>query len=82
VAGKREIAEYVAKSLVCQQLKVEDQDPAGFLQPLPIPEWTWEHVTMDFLMGLPKSQRGFDAIWVIVDRLSKSTSSLLSARRD
>ena len=70
---KREIAEFVSKCLTCQQIKIEHQKPAGLLQPLSIPEWKWERITMDFVTGLPKTQRGHDAIRVIVDRLTKST---------
>ncbi|GMP23365.1 hypothetical protein CsSME_00000996 [Camellia sinensis var. sinensis] len=73
---KREIAQYVAQCLVCQQVKVEHQRPAGKLQPLPIPEWKWEHITMDFVTGLPRTQGGNNAIWVIVDRLTKSAHFL------
>jgi hypothetical protein len=42
------------------------------LQPLLILEWKWERITMDFVTGLPRSQEGYDSIWVIVDRLTKS----------
>ena len=42
------------------------------MQPLPIPEWKWDHVTMDFVVGLPRTTSGKDAIWVIVDRLTKT----------
>ena len=73
---KRDIAEFVAKCLVCQQVKIEHQRPAGLLQPLPIPEWKWEHITMDFVTGLPRTPKGHDAIWVIVDRLTKSAHFL------
>ena len=69
---KREIAEFVSKCLTCQQINIEHQKPAGLLQPLSIPEWKWEKVTMDFMTVLPKTQCGHDAIWVIVDRLTKS----------
>ena len=69
---KREIAEFVSKCLTCQQIKIEHQKPAGLIQPLSIPEWKWERITMDFVTGLPKTQCGHDAIWVIVDRLTKS----------
>ena len=73
---KREITEFVARCLVCQQVKAEHQRPAGLLQPLPIPEWKWEHITMDFVVGLPRTQRGYDVVWVIVDRLTKSAHFL------
>ena len=43
------------------------------LQPLSIPEWKWELVTMDFFKALPRSPKGNNAIWVVVDCLMKST---------
>ena len=49
---------------------------AGELQPLPIPAWKWEDISMDFIVGLPKTAKGFDSIWVIVDRLTKSAHFL------
>ena len=52
-------------------MKAENQRPAGLLQPLRIPEWKWDEVGMDFITGFPKSNRGHDAIWVVVDRLTK-----------
>ena len=73
---KGDVARFVARCLVCQQVKAEHQRPAGTLQPLPISEWKWEHVTMDFVMGLLRSQRGHDSIWVVVDRLTKSVHFL------
>jgi hypothetical protein len=69
---KAEIAELVARCIVCQQVKIKHQKPGGMLQPLEIPEWKWEHITMDFVGGLPCNQKGQDSIWVIVDRLTKS----------
>ena len=57
-------------------MKVEHQKPAGKIQLLPIPVWKWEKITMDFVIGLPRTQRQHDAIWVIVDRLTKSTHFL------
>jgi len=68
---KREIAEYVAICDVCQRVKAEHQKPAGLLQPLPIPDWKWDKLGMDFIMGLPRTRSGYDSIWVIVDRLTK-----------
>ena len=73
---KREIAQFVSRCLVCQQVKAELQKPAGTLQPLPIPEWKWEHISMDFVSRLPRTSRKHDAMWVVVDRLTKSAHFL------
>jgi hypothetical protein len=67
---KRAIAEYMVLCDNCQRVKAEHQRPAGLLQPLKIPKWKWEEISMDFIVGLPKTQSGYDSIWVIVDRLS------------
>ena len=64
---KKEIASFVSRCLTCQQVKTEHQKPAGKIQLLPIPVWKWEKITMDFVTGLPRTQRQHDAIWVIVD---------------
>ncbi|KAJ9565014.1 LOW QUALITY PROTEIN: hypothetical protein OSB04_000980 [Centaurea solstitialis] len=69
---KRDVAKYVEKCLTCLRVKAEHQKPHGKLQPLEIPEWKWEHVTMDLVTGLPRTVRKHDAIWVVVDRLTKS----------
>jgi len=74
---KRDIADFMARCLTCQKVKAEDQKPGGLLQPLPIPVWKWDHITMDFVIGMPRTQRHHDAIWVIVDRLSKSAHFLV-----
>ena len=79
---KRDIARYVAKCLNCQQVKAEHQKPAGLLQPLEVPEWKWEHITMDFVTGLPRTQKGHNAVWVIVDRLTKSAHFLAMNIKD
>ena len=73
---KKEIASFVSRCLTCQQVKAEHQKPTGKIQLLPIPVWKWEKITMDFVTGLPRTQRQHDAIWVIVDRLTKSTHFL------
>ncbi|XP_034208122.1 uncharacterized protein LOC117621668 [Prunus dulcis] len=73
---KKEIAKYVRKCLICQQVKAERQKPSGLLQPLPIPEWKWEHLTMDFVFKLPRTQNKHDGVWVIVFRLTKSAHFL------
>jgi transposase InsO family protein len=61
---------------VCQQVKAEHQKPAGLLQPVEIPEWKWEGIAMDFVTGLPRTQKGYDSVWVIIDRLTKSAHFL------
>ena len=73
---KRHVGDFVRRCLTCQQVKAEHQRPAGLLQPLEIAEWKWEHITMDFVTHLPRTSRKHDAIWVIVDRLTKSAHFL------
>ena len=68
---KKEIADFVSRCLTCQQVKAEHQKPAGKIQPLSIPVWKWDKITMDFVTGLPRTRRQHDAIQVIVDRLTK-----------
>ena len=68
---KQEIADYVARCLTCQRLKIEHQRPAELIQPLDAPEWKWDSVSMDFVVGLPLTQWKNNAIWVIVDGLTK-----------
>ncbi|KAI5436027.1 hypothetical protein KIW84_022457 [Lathyrus oleraceus] len=69
---KREIASFVYSCLTCQKSKIEHQKPSGLMQPLAIPEWKWDSISMDFVSGLPRTIKNFEAIWVIVDRLTKS----------
>jgi hypothetical protein len=68
---KADIARFVAHCATCQRIKAEHQKPTGLLQPSPIPVWKWDEIGMDFVVGLPKTQKGHDSIWVIVDRLTK-----------
>ena len=73
---KRDIAEFVSRCLTCQQVKAEHQKPVGLLQSLPTPQWKWERIPMDFVVGLPRCRSGHDTIWVIVNRLTKSAHFL------
>ena len=68
---KGDIAQFVEQCLTCQQIKALHQKPLGLLQPLPIPEWKWKRICMDFVSGLPRPPKGHEAIWVIVDRMTK-----------
>nr|GFB06877.1 transposon Ty3-G Gag-Pol polyprotein [Tanacetum cinerariifolium] len=67
--------------LICQQVKIEHQRASGLLQQLDIPVWKWDEISMDFVTGLPQTQRRHDAIWVVVDRLTKS-AHFLPIRKD
>lgn len=73
---KGDVINHVQLCLVCQQVKAEHQKPAGTLHNLPIPEWKWEHIAMDFVIGLPTTTKGHDTIWAVVDRLTKSAHFL------
>ncbi|GKE49668.1 putative reverse transcriptase domain-containing protein [Tanacetum coccineum] len=73
---KADIATYVSKCLTCLRVKPENQKPSGLLVQPEIPEWKWDNITMDFVTKLPRTANGCDAIWVIVDRLTKSAHFL------
>ncbi|WVZ76454.1 hypothetical protein U9M48_024430 [Paspalum notatum var. saurae] len=67
-----QIAKYVSECDVCQRVKTDHLKPAGMLQPLAVPAWKWEDIHMDFIVGLPRTPKGYDSIWVIIDRFTKS----------
>ena len=64
---KREIAQYIASYDVYRRVKAEHQRPAGTVQPLAIPEWKWDKISMDFITGFPRTKRGNDAFFVVID---------------
>jgi hypothetical protein len=69
---KREIAKYVSECDTCRRIKADHLRPTGNLQPLSIPDWKWENICMGFIVGLSRTSRGYNSIWVIMDRLTKS----------
>nr|GEV10951.1 putative reverse transcriptase domain, ribonuclease H-like domain, aspartic peptidase domain protein [Tanacetum cinerariifolium] len=79
---KADIATYVSKYLMCLRVKAKHQKPSGLLVQPKIPQWKWDNVTMDFVTKLPKTQNGNDTIWVVVDRLTKSTHFLPMKKTD
>ena len=74
---KKGIIAYVARCDTCCRVKAIHMKLAGLLQLLSVPDWKWEDISMDFITGLPTTQKGNDSIWVIVDRLTKSAHFLL-----
>ena len=70
---KKEIVEYIARCMECQKVKAKHRHPVGLLQPLSIPEWKWDVVTMDFITGLPRIRKQHDSIMVVVDKLTKAS---------
>ena len=68
---KNEVVEYIARCIEWKQVKAEHRHPAGLLQPLPIPDWKWEIISLDFITRLPKNQNQNDYVMVVVDKLSK-----------
>lgn len=67
---RRNVLDFIATCQVCQRTKIEQLQPAGLLQPLPIPRHIWADISMDFVEGLPSSH-GKNVIFVVVDRFSK-----------
>jgi hypothetical protein len=70
---KSEIAKYISECDTCQKVKASHLKVAGTLQPLPIPSWKWEDISMGFIVGLPNTPQKHYSIWVITDRLTKTT---------
>ncbi|WMV19339.1 hypothetical protein MTR67_012724 [Solanum verrucosum] len=62
---KKDIVDFVAKCLNYQQVKYEHQRSGGSMQRMPIPEWKWDRITMDLVIGLPLTLGKFDSMWVI-----------------
>jgi hypothetical protein len=73
---KREIAKYVSECDTCQRVKASHLKASGTLQPLPIPSWKWEDISMNLIVGLPNTSQKHDSIWVIIDRLTKTAHFL------
>ncbi|KAJ1684802.1 hypothetical protein LUZ63_016192 [Rhynchospora breviuscula] len=68
---RREVAQFVAKCFICQKVKADRKRPPGLLHPLQIAEKKFDRITMDFVTGLPRTKSKKNAIWVIVDTLTK-----------
>ena len=73
---KKYVVDFVRRCFTCHKVKAEYQMPIGFLQPLEVAEWKWEHIMMDFVTHLPWTLRKHEAVWVIMDRLTKSAHFL------
>lgn len=62
---KKDVAKFMAQCLTYQQVKADHGKIGGLLQPLEVPDWKWEHITIDFVSGLPRKKNGHDTIWVV-----------------
>jgi hypothetical protein len=69
---KHVAARYVSECDTCRKVKADYMKPRGLLQPLSIPTWKWDDISLDFVVCLPLTACKFNSIWVIVDRLTKS----------
>ncbi|GKB53893.1 putative nucleotidyltransferase, ribonuclease H [Tanacetum coccineum] len=78
---KKDVVEFVTKCLTCQQVKIEHKQASGLLRQLEILVWKWKKITMDLVTGLPRMKRKNDAIWVVVDQLTKSAHFLAIRER-
>jgi hypothetical protein len=78
---KANIVGHVARCDICNRIKSEHQRLARLLNPLDVPMWKWESISMDFIVGLPRTPKCHDSIWVIVDRLTK-VAHFIAVRND
>jgi hypothetical protein len=74
---KKEVVDFIARCLECQKVKAEHRHPPSLVQPLPIPEWKWEAVTMDFITKFPRTKKQHDSVVVVVDKLTKVAHFIL-----
>jgi len=74
---KQDITWHVVECDTCGRVKADHMHTLGYLQPLPIPVWKSEDISMNFVVGLPCTSKGYDSIWVIVDHLTKSAHFIL-----
>ncbi|GJV18270.1 putative reverse transcriptase domain-containing protein [Tanacetum coccineum] len=79
---KANISKYVSKCLTCSKVKSEYHKPSGMLVQPEIPQWKWENITMDFIMKLPKTSRGYDRSGRFTSRLWQSLQEALGTRLD
>jgi hypothetical protein len=68
---KKEVVDCIARCMECQNVNFKHRNPAGFLQPFPIPEWKWEVVTIDFITKFPRKPKQQNSIMVVVNKLKK-----------
>ena len=75
---KQDVAAFAQTCLTCQQVKEEHERTKGELQPIQIPQWKWDDISIDFIMGLPWIVDNYDMIWVDVDKFTNYVHFLLN----
>ncbi|XP_028785068.1 uncharacterized protein LOC114740980 [Neltuma alba] len=78
---KRDVERICAKCITCKKAKSRVL-PHGLYTPLPVPSEPWVDISMDFILGLPRSRKGMDSIFVVVDRFSKMAHFIACHKTD
>ncbi|KAK1699471.1 hypothetical protein QYE76_016168 [Lolium multiflorum] len=78
---RRDVDRYVRRCITCNKSKSKLK-PHGLYTPLPAPTTPWEDISMDFVLGLPRTKRGHDSIFVVVDRFSKMSHFIACHKSD
>jgi hypothetical protein len=74
---KKDVVDYIAKCIECQRVKDKHKYPSCLLQRLPIIEWKWKVVTIDFINKFPMTAKEHDSIMVVVDKLTNAAHFIL-----
>lgn len=73
---KKVIAHFIEQCITFQRVKEEHQRPFGLLRPLLLQEWKWGYIVMDLVVEFPRTQKCYNSIWVIIDRITKFANFL------
>jgi hypothetical protein len=71
----KDVKQFVRNCHACRRAHIPRDKTPGLLHPLPIPDYPWQHITMDF-KSMPKDKTGYNNVYVVIDRLSKQSISI------